>query len=146
MFKKKNSKQYSLAQSFLWYKPSLGQGLCYQRILFPWLAQQKERAGARTDEEPCFCFSFHKNYQKYNCKILLNSKNGKIAILKNNLPAHIVEQPLRVAPKTLCEHKDMLYYIFHYHNSLYIFRYYKWMHAYAWQVPFFKVLTFLKNI
>lgn len=43
---------------------------------------------------------------------MLNSKNGKVAILKNNLPLHTVQQLLRVPAKSLCEHKDMLYYYF----------------------------------
>ena len=74
---------------------------------------------------------------------MLNSKNGKVAILKNNLPLHIVQQPLRVSAKSLCEHKDMLYYyVFIITTVFYIFRYYKSIQAYAWQVTFFKELTF----
>lgn len=63
---------------------------------------------------------------------MLNSKNGKAAILKNNLPLHIVQQPLRVSAKALCEHKDMLYYyVFIITTVFYIFRYYKRIQAYA---------------
>lgn len=63
---------------------------------------------------------------------MLNSKNGKVAILKNNLPLHIVQQLLRVPAKSLSEHKDMLYYLFFIITTVfYIFRYYKRIQAYA---------------